>query len=53
MGHQGIKLQYKIELHNKQYSFVLFQPTPASKFLQGYVGAVGSAVSIAVSVFLV
>lgn len=27
------------------------QPTPTSKFLQGYVGAVSSAVSIAVSVF--
>lgn len=26
------------------------QPTPTSKFLQGYVGAVSSAVSIAVSV---
>uniref|UniRef100_A0A3Q3JNS0 Sideroflexin 5b n=1 Tax=Monopterus albus TaxID=43700 RepID=A0A3Q3JNS0_MONAL len=29
------------------------KPTPTSKFLQGYVGAVTSAVSIAVSVFLI
>lgn len=33
-------------------SFIPRQPTPTSKFLQGYVGAVTSAVSIAVSVFL-
>lgn len=30
-------------------SVVPLQPTPTSKFLQGYVGAVTSAVSIAVS----
>lgn len=32
--------------------FLLAQPTPTSKFLQGYVGAVTSAVSLAVSVFI-
>lgn len=32
------------------FTFVSPQPTPTTKFLQGYVGAVTSAVSIAVSV---
>lgn len=31
--------------------FVFLQPTPTSKFIQGYAGAVTSAVSIAVSGF--
>lgn len=35
------------------YSFLPAQPTPTSKFLQGYFGAVTSAVSLAVSMFVI
>lgn len=38
--------------YNMTFTFVPLQPTATSKFFQGYVGAVTSAVSIAVSVFL-
>lgn len=34
------------------FFFISLQPTPTSKFLQGYAGAVTSAVSIAVSELL-
>ena len=40
---------YKYMIH-LYYAFdIVIQPTPTAKFLQGYVGAVTSAVSIAVS----
>lgn len=35
--------------HPGVLKFCIFQPSPASKFIQGYLGAVISAVSIAVS----
>lgn len=48
-----ICLFYLVFCFDDKLFFVLpTQPTPTSKFLQGYVGAVTSAVSLAVSVFI-
>lgn len=44
-------MQKKNNYTNVVTLFVFLQPTPTSKFIQGYAGAVTSAVSIAVSGF--